>query len=233
MGFASLQHIKVRKSTLRGLATPASFRPQGLATLAAAYSFRARAGLVSYRRRSWDSPCGASSSRKVSDAFPPGSTHMPFLPSLFPSAIADRPAQRTAASGFQPFRESLTTSVGLGRPSSAAPLGFTLLGHLGDRLARDFARTPLPRLATTSLTACCRRRLRVSINHRLVPPAARRTARTGETALLGFRRLYASEHSGGASSGLCVHLTSRRALPPTGRLSWDDGLALPELLGII
>jgi hypothetical protein len=34
---------------------PATFRPQGLATLSTAYSLRAPAGLFSYRRRSWDS----------------------------------------------------------------------------------------------------------------------------------------------------------------------------------
>jgi len=38
----------------RDLPHPATFRPQGLATLSAAYALRARAGLVSYRRRSWD-----------------------------------------------------------------------------------------------------------------------------------------------------------------------------------
>jgi len=183
MGSASLQHFRVRKSTLRGRAMPATFRPQGLATLAAAYSFRARAGLVSYRRRSWDSPFGASSSRKVSGAFPPGSTHMPFLPSVFPSAEADRPAQRAAAPGFRPFRESLATGAGLERQPLAAPLGFTLLGPLGDGLARGFTRTPPTRFATTCLTARRRRRLGVSINRRFVPPAARQAVRTGETAL--------------------------------------------------
>jgi hypothetical protein len=66
MGFGSLQRSRVRRSTFRGLAEPATFRPQGLVTLSAAYSLRARAGLVSYRRRSWDSPFGAFSSREVS-----------------------------------------------------------------------------------------------------------------------------------------------------------------------
>jgi hypothetical protein len=69
MGFCSLQHSRVRRSTSRGPATPAKFRPQGLATLSAAYSLRARAGSVSHRRRSWDSPFGAFSSRKVSGRF--------------------------------------------------------------------------------------------------------------------------------------------------------------------
>jgi hypothetical protein len=68
----------------RALPQPATFRPQGLATLSAAYSLRARAGFVSHRRRSWDSPFGAFSSRKVSATFPGGRTHMPFDPSVIP-----------------------------------------------------------------------------------------------------------------------------------------------------
>jgi hypothetical protein len=55
---------------LAGFALPTTFRLQGLATLLAAYSLRARAGFISHRRRSWDLPCGAFSSRKVPVAFP-------------------------------------------------------------------------------------------------------------------------------------------------------------------
>lgn len=54
----------------RAVPAPATFRLQGLATLLAAYSLRARAGFFSHRRRSWDSPFGAFSSRKVTAAFP-------------------------------------------------------------------------------------------------------------------------------------------------------------------
>jgi hypothetical protein len=68
----------------RAQAVPASFRLQGLVTLLAAYSRRARAGFVSHRRRSWDSPFGAFSSRKVSAAFPGGRTHIPFHPPVIP-----------------------------------------------------------------------------------------------------------------------------------------------------
>jgi hypothetical protein len=65
MDFDSLQHLKDRRSTHRGFYLPATFRPQGLATLSTVFSLRTRAGLVSYRQRSWDSPFGAFSSRKV------------------------------------------------------------------------------------------------------------------------------------------------------------------------
>jgi len=63
---------------------PASFRLQGLATLLTVYSLQSRAGLFSYRQRSWDSPFGAFSSRKVPGAFPPGRAHLPFLLSVLP-----------------------------------------------------------------------------------------------------------------------------------------------------
>jgi len=56
----------------RALPGPATFRLQGLVTLWAAYALRARAGFISHRQRSWDSPFGAFSFRKVSAAFPGG-----------------------------------------------------------------------------------------------------------------------------------------------------------------
>lgn len=74
-----------RRSTYHGLSIPATFRPQGLTTLSAACSLRARAGSVSHRRRSWDSPFGGFPSRKVSGVLPPGSTHLPFCSPLISS----------------------------------------------------------------------------------------------------------------------------------------------------
>jgi hypothetical protein len=77
----------------QALPAPTTFRLQGLVTLWAAYALRARAGFISHRRRSWDSPFGAFSSRKVSAAFPGGRTHVPFNPSVLPSRQVgmDRP----------------------------------------------------------------------------------------------------------------------------------------------
>jgi len=49
---------------LRGFHSPAVCRPQGFVTLSATYSFRARAGLFSCRRRSWALPFEAFPSRK-------------------------------------------------------------------------------------------------------------------------------------------------------------------------
>jgi hypothetical protein len=68
----------------RAVPPPATFRLQGLVTLLTAYALRALAGSISHRRRSWDSPFGAFSFRKVSAAFPRRRTHMPFRPPVFP-----------------------------------------------------------------------------------------------------------------------------------------------------
>jgi hypothetical protein len=69
----------------RALPAPATVRLQGLVTLWAVCALRARAGFVSHRRRSGDSPFGAFSSRKASVPFRAGLTRVPFCPSLFPS----------------------------------------------------------------------------------------------------------------------------------------------------
>jgi hypothetical protein len=63
---------------------PATFRLQGLATLLAASSLRIRAGFVSHRQRSWDSPFGGFSSGRASGVLPPGPTHIPFNPAVLP-----------------------------------------------------------------------------------------------------------------------------------------------------
>jgi len=68
----------------QALPAPATVRLQGLVTLGAVYALRARAGFVSHRRRSWDSPFGAFSSRRASTPFPTWPTRLPFNPSLFP-----------------------------------------------------------------------------------------------------------------------------------------------------
>jgi len=88
---------------MRELPTLALFRPQGLVTLSAVYALQARAGFVSHRQRSWGSPFGAFSSRKVSAAFRSGRTHIPFLSSVFPAAIAVGRPNEPRFLGFDPF----------------------------------------------------------------------------------------------------------------------------------
>jgi len=82
MGFCSLQHMKEPKVHFPRARPPATFRLQGLATLLTVYALRFRAGFISHRQRSWDSPFGAFSSRKVSGPLPPGWTHLPFCLSV-------------------------------------------------------------------------------------------------------------------------------------------------------
>jgi hypothetical protein len=127
MGFRSLQHVQPRGSTVRGICLPATFRPQGLAALSTVYSPRSLAGFVSHRQRSWDFPFGAYSSRKVTGSFPPGSTHVPFLPTLFPSAEAEGRPVEPRFLGFDPCRSPLTIGRGLKAPITGCSLGFNPL----------------------------------------------------------------------------------------------------------
>jgi len=123
MGFCSLQHSRVRRSTARGLAWSATFRPQGLVTLSAAYSLRAQAGLISYRRRSWDSPFGAFSSRKVSARLRTEAPTYRFSCRCYRHRSSE-PARQAAVSGLLPLRESLATGRGINAPTAGCSLGF-------------------------------------------------------------------------------------------------------------
>jgi hypothetical protein len=69
MGFCSLQHLRNPRSTCREPSQLAKFRLQGLATLLAACSLESRAGFVSHRQRSWDSPFEGFLSREVFQPF--------------------------------------------------------------------------------------------------------------------------------------------------------------------
>jgi hypothetical protein len=107
----------------RGFASPATFRPQGLVTLSAAYSLRARAGFVSHRQRSWDSPFGAFPSRKVSATSPGGRTHLPFsLPVLPP------PKRWAGPTGADFWALTLPRvpggQTGINSPTAGCSLGF-------------------------------------------------------------------------------------------------------------
>jgi hypothetical protein len=87
-------HVRIEGPPFRGLCMLATFRLQGLGTLLTVSSLRSLAGSVSNRQRSWDSPLRSLTSRQVSGTFPPGTTHLPFLPPLFPT-----PKRRTGPAG--------------------------------------------------------------------------------------------------------------------------------------
>jgi len=99
----------------RALPPPATFRPQGLVTLATVYALQARAGFISHRRRSWDSPCGAFTSRKVPAAFPRGCAHLPFRTVGNPAAEAMGRPNGPRLLGFDPF-ESPWRATGINSP---------------------------------------------------------------------------------------------------------------------
>jgi hypothetical protein len=187
---------------LRALPQPAAFRPQGLITLSAACALRALAGSVSPRQRSWDSPCGAFSFRKVSARFRAGLTHVPFVPSVLPP-----PKRRAGPTGRGSWALTLPgvpggLTVFSHRPLDA-PLGFALPGCASERLVRDFARTPPARFsrrpALPSAPAASR-----SINRRslsLTSPI-RQAGVESETTLIGFLHQHGPDRSSDPLPGL-------------------------------
>ena len=90
---------------------PATFRLQGLATLLAVYSLRSLAGFVSHQQRSWDSPFGGFSSRKVFELLNPNAPTYRF-PQCCSEHRGAGPAHWVAVPGFLPFRKSLAHRAG-------------------------------------------------------------------------------------------------------------------------
>jgi CHASE1-domain containing sensor protein len=82
MDFRSLQHMRDSAIHCSRAFQAHSVRLQGLVTLMAAFARRTRAGFLSRRQRSWELPFGAFSFDAVTGAFPPGLTHLPFVPSV-------------------------------------------------------------------------------------------------------------------------------------------------------
>jgi hypothetical protein len=170
-----------------------SFRLQGLVTLLTVYSFRARVGSVSPRRRSWDSPFGVFPSRKVSAAFPPGSTHLPFR-----SPVSSSPKQTTRPNqlrllGFDPFESPSRSGVCLAHRVAGYSLGFCpFQGILASALNRDFSQSPLSRFLRPLPEGRAGRRLRVSIGPRLASSASGGESIRGRDSPL---RVFAPVHS--------------------------------------
>jgi hypothetical protein len=224
--------MRDRRSTQRGLCLPATFRPQGLVTLSAAYALRARAGFVSHRQRSWDSPFGAFSSRKVPAAFPRGWTHMPFLPSVFPP-----PKRRAGPTGRGSWALTLA-GVPDGRTRVSRPAAGCSHGlHPSKVLQRAALLGPSPKLlprafAATSLATSRRRRPGVSIGSRLAPPSPPGKPDGGWDNPL---RVLAPVRSRPFERCPCpgYGFTSRRAAHCCQLAAdlWAGDLALPESLG--
>jgi len=146
MGFRSLQHIRNRWSTSHGLYLPATFRLQGLFTLLTASSLRFPAGFISHRRRSWDSPFGACSSRKVSPPFDAMmNPHAVFPAFISPVVWPQGRSRGPQLLGFDPNGNPWRKACFLIRHSLDAPLGLPLRGFTCGSLERDFAHSPLIR----------------------------------------------------------------------------------------
>jgi len=92
-------HTRLGGSVNTGLPAPANFRVRGLATLFAVCTLQARAGVISRRQRSWDSPFGAYSSRKVSSRFRLDEPTYRFSCRCF-HRRSDRPARQAAVPGL-------------------------------------------------------------------------------------------------------------------------------------
>jgi hypothetical protein len=139
MGFASLQHMRNRRSRCERPAGPSRKRPQGLVTLSTLINLRRLAGFVSHRQRSWDSPFEAYSSRKASGGFPPEAPtyRLDGGSRIYPKVIHVEPA--SSVSGLCSFRESLAIKPVFSGPIAGCSLGFCSSRVVGQEPCRDFA----------------------------------------------------------------------------------------------
>jgi hypothetical protein len=191
---------------------PATFRPQGLVTLSTVCSLRAPAGFVSHRRRSWDSPFGAFSSRKVPAAFPRWMNPH----TVFPVGI---PARRSGWAGptSRGFRAFTLPGVpgspaGVNSPTAGCSLGLSLPGCSGGlpgpglrpcsshALLRSLALRPATAGASESQSA-----LRLAL-----PTPSGKPDKTDRTTLIGFLHRHDPDRSSEPGSGLS---SSPRAAP--------------------
>jgi hypothetical protein len=224
MGSVSLQHIRNRRSTCRGLCLPTTFRPQGLATLSTAFSLRSRAGFLSHRQRSWDSPFGAFSSQKVSVAFP-----RPMHPLTVPPGdiLALRRPRTPMPSrldglrflGFVPSESPWRPSMGLACRPLAAPLGFAPSRAFNGSLGRDFAQPPLARFADLMANHQAHRRPRVSIGSRLASSPQPRCRDRGRGCPSRVLHRLDPGHASAHPPGLWVHLALCRTFLPANQRS--------------
>jgi len=215
------------RSTSRERVPLATGRPQGLLTLSAVSARRSRAGYVSRRQRSWDSPFGAFSSDGVPGAFPPGSTHMPFPAPVSPAASGG-PARHGSTSGFLPPQESLAPrAVFSAARRRWLPWVFTFRGTS----TRTLNRIPpilLPRALHGRVQVRDARRLGVSISsHSARPPTCAGWA--GDR--LRFSAPGRTEHSTARRPGygFAFRRVQRCRRPPDGLRALRR--SLPQLLG--
>jgi hypothetical protein len=105
---------------------------------------------VSHRRRSWDLPFGAFSSRKVSRHFRLMNPHTVFSCHCY-RHISSGPARQAAVPGLLPSRESLPDRRRIRATIRwMLPWVYSLPGFRGGYLERALARSPLTRFSGAS-----------------------------------------------------------------------------------
>jgi len=136
-------------------------RLQGLATLWTVSSRESRAGFISRRQRSWDSPFGAFSSRRVSTTFPQRKNPHTVSPS---GCCASRGSARTGrlrSLGFDPAENPSPMSMCLAHSTAGCSLGIHLFQGSRSMPSPGVCPTTLPRALSRCL-ATAATRLRVS-----------------------------------------------------------------------
>ena len=151
---------------------------------------------------------------------------------VLPAGIPSRRSDRAGPAGRGYWVLTLSSVPGrrrcLADQRLDAPLGFALLGLTGQRLARDFARTPPTCLDATAFAGRVSGTSECQSNAAWPRPATQRTKPTGGTALSGFSHRTDPATSEKGEPWLCVHRKPRPALPPTDRLASGSAPPLPE-----
>jgi hypothetical protein len=212
---SALEEPEVHFSRVR---PPATFRLQGLVTLLTACALESRAGFVSHRQRSWDSPFGGFPFQKASTTFQPGRTRIPLTRRLFRRRSVE-PARRVSVPGSIPPGSALRPDRFLSRRPPVPPMGFTPLRSAMKALTRASPRLLSRTLQILVITHRTRWCLRVSIGlHSAPPDRCRSTCRTKQpfwgSCTCPFLTIRAS-----LCLGYGVHLAPRRTLLPTFRRS--------------
>jgi hypothetical protein len=88
------------------------------------FSLRPRAGSVSHRRRSWDSPFGAFSSREGIRCVSAPEAPTYRFSCRYTQCRSTEPARQAAVPGVRPFRESLATTHVFSTRGAGCSLGF-------------------------------------------------------------------------------------------------------------
>jgi hypothetical protein len=111
-----------------------------------AYSLGSRAGFVSHRRRSWDSPFGGFPFQEASPAFRLGRTHVPFALPLLPPLMR-RPGPASRGFWARTSRKCLVTVRWFRPATTGASHGVCPSRATSESLDPGFSGSPLTRFA--------------------------------------------------------------------------------------